>query len=72
MDWDWLRKAWFPILFNVAIMGFIIYALVTPSPFPCDGPNDTRENCLNEQEWEDYYNKVLKDRKSFGSGRQFR
>ena len=58
-------KSWFSIVFNVAVLGFISYFLVTPSPFPCDGPNDTRENCLNEQKWEEYYKKVLKDRKPF-------
>ena len=56
-------KVLFPILFNGVIFGFIIYACVAPEPFPCDGPDDPRENCLDEKEWEEYYNKVLKNRK---------
>ena len=31
----------------------------------CNGPDGHRENCLDEKEWEEYYNKVLKDRAKF-------
>ena len=58
-------KPLIPIFVNVAVFGYLIYACVSPGPFPCDGPDDPRENCLDEKEWEEYYNKVLKDRKPY-------
>ena len=61
----WFWKFFIPIFVNVAVFGFLIYACVSPQPFPCDGQDDPRENCLDEKEWEEYYNKVLKDRKGY-------
>ncbi len=58
-------KALFAISFNLAFVGLLIYACNSPAPVPCNGPDGYRENCLDEKEWEEYYDKVLKDRAPF-------
>lgn len=32
------------------------------APVRCNGPDGYRENCLDEEEWEEYYNEELKNR----------
>ena len=60
-------KLLFVICFNLAFVGVLIYAFNSPAPTPCNGPDGHRENCLDEKEWEEYCNKVLKSRARFSA-----